>query len=334
MAGFINYLKQYINFNPSRMGIVGINKRNIDFILQYNKRKFYPMVDDKLITKELAVAAGVPAPKLIDKVEFHSEVDALLERLDNPNGFVIKPSKGAGGGGILVITKKQGDSFFKAEGKPLDKKEVKYHIFNILAGLYSLGGHRDVAMVEERIICHEMFSNISYKGVPDLRIIVFQGYPVMAMLRLPTQQSDGKANLHSGGIGAGLSIHLGKTSFAVQGSSYISQHPDYETALTAIEIPDWENILTIAASFREIIPLGYLGIDLVIDQHKGPMLLEANARPGIAIQIANRIGLEPRLRFIEDHIANYGVDPSPRNRALFAKENFYSPNEKLLFESE
>lgn len=330
---FLETLKKYLNLNPAANGIMGINKRNVDYILKYNRRKYYPMVDDKLITKELALSAGIPAPQLLDRVEFHNEVDAFLDRLNHENGFVIKPSKGSGGGGILVFVKREGDHFFKAEGKPVDRKQVKHHIFNIIAGMYSLGGGRDCAMVEERIICHEMFNDISYKGVPDVRIIVFQGYPVMAMLRLPTQQSDGKANLHSGGIGVGLSISKGKTTFATQGSNFITHHPDFNTPLSGIQIPDWQKTLTIAASFKEIIPLGYMGIDLVIDQHKGATLLEANARPGIAIQVANRQGLNFRLQHIEKLVAETGGHATPEERALYAMEHFYHDKERALLEA-
>ena len=316
----IKALKKFINLSPKKYGIIGINKRNIDYILENNQRKYYPMVDDKLITKELANKANIPTPKLLGKIEYISQIDGILNSLQCPNGFVIKPTKGAGGGGILVITKRQGESFFKAEGKPLDRQEMKHHIANVLAGLYSLAGARDTAMIEERIICHNMFDKISYKGVPDLRIIIYKGYPVMAMLRLPTQASDGKANLHSGGLGLGLSMQTGKTTYAMQHGAYINVHPDHGTPLIDIAIPEWNNILTLAASFKVILPLGYLGIDLVIDEHKGPLLLEANARPGIAIQIANRAGLEPRINIIDSLDE---MHDTAALRAAFAIDHFY-----------
>jgi len=41
--------------------------------------------------------------------------------------------------------------------------------------------------------------------------------------------------------------------------------------------------------------LGYLGVDIVLDKAYGPMLLELNARPGLAIQVANQAGLRQRL---------------------------------------
>lgn len=47
--------------------------------------------------------------------------------------------------------------------------------------------------------------------------------------------------------------------------------------------------------------MGYLGIDFVLDASLGPVVLEANARPGLAIQVANRQGLLPRLEFIDAH---------------------------------
>lgn len=317
-----DFLKKFIHINPVQFGIVGINKRNIDFILEYNERKYYPMVDDKLITKKLALEAGIPTPNLLGVIHHYRGIDTVLDSIDARNGFVVKPCKGSGGGGIIVITRKQGDSFFKAEGKPFDRNELKYYISNILAGLHSLGGNNDVAIIEERIVSTDLFTPISYKGVPDLRIIVFKGYPVIAMLRLPTRQSDGKANLHSGGIGVGLSIRDGRTTFATQGTNYITHHPDTDIRLSEIEIPDWEHTLEIAAKFKEILPLGFLGIDLVLDKYKGAALLEANARPGLAVQIANRIGLEPRLRLIEKITKDGDIHPTPLERVHFARENF------------
>ena len=50
--------------------------------------------------------------------------------------------------------------------------------------------------------------------------------------------------------------------------------------------------------------LGYIGVDIVMDVERGPMLLEANARPGLAIQIANGRGLVPRLEAIDALVRN------------------------------
>ena len=48
----------------------------------------------------------------------------------------------------------------------------------------------------------------------------------------------------------------------------------------------------------DVLEMGYIGVDFVIDAEKGPVVLEANARPGLAIQVANRTGIRPRLEKI------------------------------------
>lgn len=64
---------------------------------------------------------------------------------------------------------------------------------------------------------------------------------------------------------------------------------------------------------------GYLGVDIVLDQEKGRLLLEINARPGISIQIANQAGLLPRL----DAIDSAGPKLSGvQEKIAFAQETF------------
>jgi alpha-L-glutamate ligase-like protein len=135
--------------------------------------------------------------------------------------------------------------------------------------------------------------------VPDIRIIVFRGYPVMAMLRLATHASDGKANLHQGAVGVGLDLENGSCLNAVQFAEKLSCHPDTGRPLKDISIANWREILLLAARCCDMTGLGYIGTDLVLDKERGPQLLELNARPGLAIQIANGVGLLPRLRHIE-----------------------------------
>lgn len=177
--------------------------------------------------------------------------------------------------------------------------DLERHLSNILAGLYSLSGVPDVAVIESLIEFDDLFDGLSYEGVPDIRLIVFQGFPVMAMLRCATKESDGKANLHQGAIGIGLDIATGKSLRAMQHGQPIKAHPDTDANLLGIDIPDWRNFLLLAANCHEMTGLGYIGVDLVLDKNQGPLLLELNARPGLAIQIANQAGLIPRLRYIE-----------------------------------
>jgi len=278
-----------------KLGIVGINERNADLILKFNRRRFYPLVDDKLKTKKLALEHNIQAPQLYATLETESDVSQLEKILAQHNDFVIKPAQGAGGDGIIVITSQVRGRYRKSNGQLVDIEFLRHHCSNILAGLFSLGGHSDVVMIEQRIQAADVFSAVSFQGVPDIRVIVFRGFPVMSMLRLPTQQSQGKANLHQGAIGVGVNLPLGQTTYGVWHNEPITEHPDTGNPITGISIPHWQQILQMASSCYDFTQLGYLGADIVLDARLGPMLLELNARPGLTIQIANQCGLRKRV---------------------------------------
>lgn len=281
------------------LGMLGMNARNLDFIGRYNRRSLYPLVDNKLRTKKLAQAFELPVPALRLAISQQHEVEGAVEALSSSEGFAIKPAKGSGGKGIWVIVGRDDDAFVKSSGARVNRRDLRRHMSNTLAGLYSLGGGADTLLVEDLIRIDSRFDGLSHEGVPDIRVIVFRGYPVMAMLRLATHASDGKANLHQGAVGVGLDIAKGTYTSAVQFGQFISHHPDTGVALSTIKVDGWRDILTLAAGCYDMTGLGYLGTDIVIDATGGPMLLELNARPGLAIQIANRRGLLPRLRHIE-----------------------------------
>ena len=287
----------------ARQGILSINQRNSDFVLKYNSRQFYPLVDDKLQTKRLALNAGIAVPKLYAQVETEHQIKEIDRLLEPFTDFVIKPAHGSGGDGILVITGRIGDRYRLINGKLLSKQELSYHLSRLLSGAYSLGGHHDYAIIERRVIVDPVFSNISYQGVPDVRVITLLGYPAMAMLRLPTRSSGGKANLHQGAIGAGVDITTGSTRLGVCQNDITDHHPDTLQPISHVQIPYWHHILQIAAACYELTGMGYLGVDIVIDAHEGPLMLELNARPGLSIQIANQEGLLGRLRAIEARAA-------------------------------
>jgi alpha-L-glutamate ligase-like protein len=277
--------------------ILGINGRNRDYVAPFNDRRFYHLVDNKLTTKAMALKAGVTVPKLIGRVDYTGQVKTLPDMLKNAGDFVIKPARGAGGGGIIVADGVDENGLRKASGTRMSWAEVKFHIQNILSGMYSLGGDgSDIAVIEERLYPHSIFKTLAFSGVPDVRVIVFRGVPVMAMLRLPTSESDGKANLHTGGVGVGIDLPTGVTTRAVQHDEVIDKHPDFLTPLTGLQLPRWDDVMALATDIATAVPqLGYVGVDVVIDEVRGPTLLELNARPGIAVQIANRKGLSAPL---------------------------------------
>ena len=303
----------------TRLGMLNMNRRNVDYIARYNERSSYPLVDNKLKTKLAVSEYGVKTPKLLQVVRQQHEISHFREMAAGLDGFAIKPAKGSGGKGITVITGRDGDDFVKASGARISVAMLERHLTNILAGLYSLAGTPDVAIVEDLVQSSPALAKYSYQGVPDIRIIVFQGYPVMAMLRLATKASDGKANLHQGAVGVGLDIGKGQSLNAVQFNRPITLHPDTGLALENIRIEDWENMLEMAARCYEATGLGYMGVDLVVDAYQGPQLLELNARPGLAIQMANGCGLLPRLKNIE---ALKKPHFSPRERVHYAMETF------------
>jgi alpha-L-glutamate ligase-like protein len=303
----------------AELGIMGINRRNAEYTLPLNPRRYYPLVDDKLRTKELAVTAGIPVPELYGVVETEYQVRRLAGWLQNHQDFVIKPAHGSGGDGILVIADRARSNFRTAGGLIMTQDELNYHVFSILSGLYSLGGQTDVALIEYRVRFDPVFDPISYQGVPDIRIIVFLGVPVMAMLRLPTRTSGGKANLHQGAIGAGVDLATGATLQGVSRGGIVDEHPDTGHSITGVIIPHWETMLEIAARSYELTGLGYLGVDLVLDEHLGPLLLELNARPGLAIQIANAAGLIHRVKLVEEHIREM---PTVPERLDFSRRHF------------
>lgn len=305
-----------------RLGILGMNRRNISYISAWNPRRNYPLVDNKLLTKKAAVERGIPTPELYGVIEHQFQIDHMVEQLKGRDAFVIKPVQGSGGKGILVVIGRDGEGFVKSSGAVIDGSDLRRHTSNILAGLHSLGGRNDFAMIEALIDFNPYLAQYSYEGVPDVRVIVFRGVPVMAMIRCATHASDGKANLHQGAVGVGIDIGTGRSIAAVQRGRLVTRHPDTGASFRELQLPDWDAILDLAASCAEMTGLGYLGADIVLDRQRGPMLLELNARPGLAIQVANQEGLVHRLELAK-RIADEASGHDERIRR--AKETFHRP---------
>ncbi len=306
-------------------GIMGINRRNADYVLKYNKRHLYPIVDDKIITKQRAIEAGIHVPEMYGVIETEKDIEKLKDIVRDHHDFVVKPAQGAGGDGILVIADRFEGRYKTVSGKMLSHDEIEHQISNILTGLYSLGGHRDRALIEYRVTPDPIFKSISYEGVPDIRIIVLMGYPIMAMLRLPTRQSGGKANLHQGAIGVGVDLATGITLHGTWLNNKITKHPDTGNAVDGVQLPNWDGFMKLAAGCYELCGLGYIGVDMVLDVDKGPLILELNARPGLNIQIANDCGLTHRAHAVETRLAELkekGIQETPEERVKFSQELF------------
>ncbi len=303
----------------SKHGVLGLNARNGDYIMRCNSRRLYPFVDDKILCKQRLTDAGINVPDLLGVIATQHDAAHLLGKLHDQGEFVIKPANGSGGDGILVITSRRNQRWITASGTVIDLDTMAHYVSNILTGMYSLAGHPDRAMIETLVHFDPVFTNLTSQGVPDIRVIVYHGYPVMAMTRLPTRQSDGKANLHQGAVGAGIDIGSGCTVNAVMQNANVDEHPDTGAKLTGFQIPNWETLLALSAKCYDAVPLGYLGVDIVLDRDLGPLVLELNARPGLNIQIANGAGLKPRLRAIDQRFKADHSTTDPAQRVASAK---------------
>ncbi len=295
-------------------GVLGLNERNARFIMALNPRQLYPLVDDKARTKVIALEAGMAVPDLYGMIRNQREVREFGHIVAAHEAFVVKPARGSGGDGILVVasrSQRRRDNFRLASGSLMSTSEIEHHISNIVGGQYSLGGKPDKALIEYCVRFDPTFAEVSFQGVPDVRIVVYRGYPAMAMVRLPTRASDGKANLHKGAVGAGVDMATGRTLTGVLGNDIVDEHPDTGALIEGLEIPGWDFILQSAARGYDVTGLGYLGVDIVIDRDRGPLILEMNARPGLNIQIANRTGLVTRIERI-DTLYDARADASER----------------------
>jgi alpha-L-glutamate ligase-like protein len=298
--------------------ILGLNARSQLFAYRYNTRKGKKIADSKIQTAGALRRAGVAHPKIFKKFRDPREVtnfnwDSL------PDKFALKPSRGFGGEGIIVVKQRlNGGGWLTTQKEKVNISDLKLHTLDILEGAYSMGDEPDVAFTQEYIGRHPAFRRWAFRGTPDIRIIIFNKVPVMAMLRLPTKESGGRANLHQGAIGVGIDIATGITTKAIWHGEQIVFKPGTVKKLRGIKIPNWNNILETAVNAQIASHLGYVGIDIVLHPEKGPMVLEMNAQPGLQIQLANMEGLRRRLERIDDleiRNAEHGVKIA---KALFA----------------
>lgn len=299
--------------------VLGLNARNRLF-LSSNKKEGRKIADSKLQTKRFLRKAGLPTPRILATFRNSEQINNFAwETL--PDNFVLKPSKGFGGQGVLIIKKKAkwAGEWYLMDGSLITIQDLKFHAQEILSGLFSLHSGGDVAFIEERIKIQKIFAKYVWHGAPDIRVIVFNNVPVAAMLRLPTRSSKGRSNLHQGAIGVGVDLATGITTHGVLNGHFIKFIPETKRKINGLKLPQWDKILTLSVKAQGAVPmLGYFGVDIVLDKERGPMILELNARPGLEIQNANLSPLKKRLERVE----GLEVDDSERGvriaKALFA----------------
>lgn len=297
---------------------LGLNSRNHLYTSRYNTRTGKRIANSKLLTKENLHKAHVRVPKTFVRISTQEQLENF-DFLSLPPDFVVKPNNGLGGEGIVVI-ERQGEyagEWIDSQGATYATADLRLHIADILSGRYSMDDQPDIAYIEERVRVHPVFEKYSYHGTPDIRVIVFNDIPIMSYVRLPTEESGGRANLFQGAAAAGIDIATGITTYGVHHGRPIDVFPGTRRKLSGIHIPQWEEILETAVAASKAIGLGYMASDIVLQpvdvNHKSqilkssqiepsgavPMILEVNAQPGLKIQIANRAGLWERLNRVQ-----------------------------------
>ncbi|MFW9780397.1 MAG: sugar-transfer associated ATP-grasp domain-containing protein [Candidatus Heimdallarchaeota archaeon] len=278
--------------------------RNRDYIARYNAKILFPLIN-KFDMKERFEKWQVPTPELYAVIESEKDVNFLMNRLCTEdqfsNGFVLKPSKSFGGKGIFVITERTLDKMFIIDGKKWHPETLEAEIRKILGGEYltsQTSTDNDVVLIEERISTEASFSKIGL-GLPDVRVIVFRGIPVMAMARLPTHESGGKANLKQGAIGAAIRLSDGVITNAIWKGHSIKSHPDTRNIIKGFRYNKWKEILAVACLAQKSSGLGYTGVDVVLEDDGRILVLEVNKRPGLEIQNINQQSLLGRFQYIE-----------------------------------
>ncbi len=283
--------------------LLGINQRNVELIYPHNNIKNYKLADDKVLTKTVLEKHGLACAETYIVIEEISYIESAWESLTQYQKIAVKPANGRGGGGIMILKKDQNGKDWLSGGKAIAKAQVIKHLADIITGVYSLGS-RDKVLVEYCIEPHPFFYEIFPSGVPDFRVILLKNTPVLSMLRVPTERSDGKANLHQGGLGIGIDMENGTLKMAYDGHRYYENHPDTNSQIKGRLIPYWEETMALAIQTSKVFPLDYLGIDIVIDKKLGPLIMEINVRPGLSIQLVNQEGMQ---KVLHEHPSLKGV---------------------------
>jgi alpha-L-glutamate ligase-like protein len=277
--------------NTLDRGVVGMNFRNRHLVDLLNPKSEITVARDKAATKARLHPLGIPTARTIALIRRAREIPAALDMLTRlEGGFVVKPAKSAQGRGIILCRSLDADALTKTSGEKLDRRDLIFHLHRILHGEYSFGRPDDLVLIEELLVTDNDWVMPDLPGAPDLRIKVCEGKVLMGMVRLPTKASDGRANLHCGAAGTGIDLETGMTTGGILNNRPCDYHPDNGLPLAGHLIQDFPQCIELAIRCANAFRLGYIGIDLMRDKRYGPVVLEVNARPGLAIQIANRKG--------------------------------------------
>ena len=275
--------------------LLGLNARVLDYIKEYNDSTAKKMADSKIKTKEFLSAKWVSVVDTLLVVSNLKELEKInLDDLKLP--FVVKPNAWFWGKWILIIDKKDASwNFVLNNWDVMTKKELLSHFQFILEWFFSLSWNRDKVIIEKKVILDSSIELLWKFWLPDLRVIVFNMVPVMAMFRIPTAESKWKANLHAWACWVWVDIATWKLTYITYKWKNVKSVP-WIWDVRWIELPNWEKVLETAVKVQQITKIWFLGCDIVLDKQDWPLLLEMNIRPGLSVQLANLAPLKTRLK--------------------------------------
>ncbi|MFF4391086.1 hypothetical protein OG365_02805 [Streptomyces sp. NBC_00853] len=268
--------------------VMGMNLRNAR-IARQNPSAAIRLVNDKYATKDALTSVGAPTSPTLALLRSRREV-ATLDWDGLPASWALKPNQSLGGNGILLAFGRRRSHWASSSGKRISRELVADQLRRILDGEFSPRPD-DWAMFEPLIRAHPDLARLSHQGLPDIRVICDGDRPRLAMLRLPTRFSGGRANLHQRAIGAAVDLSSGRITHALLGKEPTDRHPDTGELLIGASVPHWPEVLDAARRCAAATGLRYLGADIVVDADRGPLVLEVNARPGLQIQNVTGRGL-------------------------------------------
>ncbi len=277
-----------------KYGLLWQNARNLQYIKKGNFSISRKMADSKLKTKEFLSNKWVSVPETLLIIRKHKEINKeIIEKLEVP--FVVKPNNGYWWKWILVFDKKDSLwNFITNTWEVYSRERLFTHLGYILDWFFSLSWLRDRVLIERKIVLDSQIDLLWKYGLPDIRVIVYNMVPVMAMFRVPTKESWGKANIHAWACWVWIDIWTWKLTFISKWGKLVKAIP-WIWDVRWIKLPFWDKVLNLAVSVQKHTKIGFLWCDIVLDKDFGPILLEMNVRPGLEIQVINLSPLKTRL---------------------------------------
>jgi len=282
------------------------------------------LANDKYKSKKFLNERWIPVPKTFDLITNRTDLYNYDFSRFADEEVIAKPCNGSRGRWIyrikpivtpedahLIWTNSMFDRFFtqqspypnqwyKVGSEVLPDQALRRYLVDVLDGKNSMGRWGDNLLLEELIIPGSGFEKFCEQWLADIRVIVFNLIPVAAMLRVPTEESDGKANLDRGGIGLGINVSTGKIQSMFQNGVIHKQNfPEPYASFENKKLSYRNDILSYSSKVQYFANLWYLALDRVITQ-EWPKLLEINARAGLKFQLAAILPLRNRLDKIKD----------------------------------